>query len=127
MGFGRALGREVVKLASSLQSVVVETPSLEVRESAPAFRLAQRLNNPLVRAAYSFAFFPELVANFADEYADGIRPRLTVALLNGEIALVGASRRVLLPAREPAARAGEGGAALFLRLLQRLPSILPDH
>jgi hypothetical protein len=32
-----------------------------------------------------------LVANYADEYADGVRPRLTVALLNGEVALVGAS------------------------------------
>jgi len=41
--------------------------------------------------AYSVAFFPELIANFVDEYADGVRPRLTVALLNGDIAMVGAS------------------------------------
>ena len=31
------------------------------------------------------------MVNFVDEYSDGIRPRLTVAVLNGEIALVGAS------------------------------------
>jgi neutral ceramidase len=32
-----------------------------------------------------------LIANYADEFADGIRPRLSVALLNGEIAFVGGS------------------------------------
>ena len=49
------------------------------------------LSDPRVRAAFSGAFFPELIPNFVDEYADGVRPRLTVALLNGDIALVGAS------------------------------------
>lgn len=91
VGFGQALGREAVKLASSLQPAPVEKPSLVVREERFRFDSRSDLNNPLVRAAYSFAFFPELVANFTEEYADGIRPRLTVALLNGDIALVGAS------------------------------------
>lgn len=91
IGFGQALGQEVVKLASSLQPIVVETPSLKVREERFRFDSRSDLNNPLIRAAYSFAFFPELVANFTVEYADGIRPRLTVAVLNGDIALVGAS------------------------------------
>ncbi|MBO0720393.1 MAG: hypothetical protein J2P41_06210, partial [Blastocatellia bacterium] len=45
----------------------------------------------LVRGIYAKAFFPELIPNYVDEYADGIRPRLTVALLNKEIALVGVS------------------------------------
>ena len=91
VGFGQSLGREAVKLASSLQPAPVEKPSLVVREERFRFDSRSDLNNPLVRAAYSFAFFPELVANFTEEYADGIRPRLTVALLNGDIALVGAS------------------------------------
>lgn len=91
VGFGQALGREAVKLASSLQSSKVKKPSLEVREERFRFDSRSDLNNPLVRVAYSLAFFPELVANFSDEYTDGIRPRLTVALLNGEIALVGGS------------------------------------
>ncbi|MBI5760238.1 MAG: neutral/alkaline non-lysosomal ceramidase N-terminal domain-containing protein [Planctomycetales bacterium] len=91
IAFGRALGREAVKLATSLQPVVVAKPTLKVREERFRFDSRSDLNNPLIRAAYSFAFFPELVANFTDEYADGIRPRLTVALLNGDIALVGGS------------------------------------
>ena len=91
VGFGQALGREVVKLAASLQPAVVAKPSLVVREERFRFDSRIDLNNPLLRLGYAFAFFPELVANFADEFADGIRPRLTVALLNGDTALVGAS------------------------------------
>src|SRR5258706_14713217 len=45
----------------------------------------------MVVGAYQNAFFPELIPNFIDEYSDGVRPRLTVALLNGDIALVGVS------------------------------------
>ena len=91
LGFGQALGREVVKLAASLQPVVVDKPSLEVKEERFQFESRTDLSNPMVRVAYSVAFFPELVANFSDEYVDGVRPRLTVALLNGDIAMVGAS------------------------------------
>jgi neutral ceramidase len=91
VGFGQALGREAVKLASSLEPKTVEKPSLVVREERFRFDARTDLNNPLVKAAYSFAFFPELVANFVDEYADGIRPRLTVAVLNRDLAFVGAS------------------------------------
>jgi hypothetical protein len=91
VAFGQALGREVVKLATSLQPMAVGKPSLEVKEERFRFDSRTDLNNPLVRVAYSVAFFPELVANFIEEYADGVRPRLTVGLLNGDIALVGAS------------------------------------
>jgi hypothetical protein len=89
--YGQALGREAAKLAASLKPVAPEKPSLEVREERFRFESRTDLANPVIRVAYSFAFFPELVANFVDEYADGIRPRLTVALLNDEVALVGGS------------------------------------
>ncbi len=91
VAYGRALGREVVKLATSLQPAAVENPLLKVREERFRFDLRTDLNNPVVLAAYSYAFFPELVTNFAAEYADGLRPRLTVALLNRDIAFVGGS------------------------------------
>ena len=89
--FGRALGREVIKLASTLSPAAVEKPSLVVKEDRFKFTSRTDLSNPLVRTTYAVAFFPELIPNFADEYADGVRPRLTVALLNGDIALVGVS------------------------------------
>ncbi len=91
VGFGQALGREVVKIASSLQPVLVVKPSLEVKEERFQFESRTDLSNPMVRLAYSVAFFPELVSNFIEEYVDGVRPRLTVALLNGDIAFVGVS------------------------------------
>ena len=89
--FGKALGDEVVKLASSLEPKEPANPSLQVKEDR--FRFASRVDfsNPMVVAAYQKAFFPELIPNFIDEYADGVRPRLTVALLNGDIAMVGVS------------------------------------
>jgi hypothetical protein len=90
-GFGEALGSEVVKLATSLTTHDVAQPSLAVREARFKFNSRTDLSNPLTRAAYAVAFFPELVGNYADEYTEGVRPRLTVALLNGDIALVGVS------------------------------------
>ena len=89
--FGQALGREVVKVAGGIATQEVAHPSIEVNEDRFKFSPRIDLSNPLVRIAYEKAFFPELIPNFVDEYADGVRPRLTVALLNGEIALVGVS------------------------------------
>ncbi|HXG68786.1 MAG TPA: neutral/alkaline non-lysosomal ceramidase N-terminal domain-containing protein [Blastocatellia bacterium] len=89
--FGQALGREVVKLVSGMTTTAVTEPHLEVKEDRFTFASRTDLKNPLVRAAYEKAFFPELIPNYLDEYAEGIRPRLTVALVNREVALVGVS------------------------------------
>lgn len=89
--YGQALGQEALKLANSIEPQVVEQPSLKIKEERFRFESRINLNNPVTRVAYSVAFFPELINNFADEYADGIRPRLTVALLNNDIAMVGGS------------------------------------
>jgi hypothetical protein len=89
--FGAALGREVIKLASSLQPQEVAKPTLEVKEERFTFSSRVDFKNGFVMTAYQKAFFPELIPNFVDEYKEGVRPRLTVALLNNEIALVGAS------------------------------------
>ena len=90
-GFGKALGLEVVKLVSSLKTEEVAKPSIEVKEERFKFSSRTDWNSPGVKAAFGMAFFPELIPNYIDEYTEGIRPRLTVALLNGDIALVGAS------------------------------------
>lgn len=89
--YGEALGRRALELARGLTGREVDRPDLQVREER--FRYSSRIDftNPLLRAAYAKAFFPELIPNYVDEYADGVRPRLTVALLNREYAFVGAS------------------------------------
>ncbi len=89
--FGQALGKEAVKLITEVEAKIVTKPSIEVKEDRFTFASRSDLNNPLIRTVYSVAFFPELVANFVDEYKEGIRPRMTVVLLNDQIALVGAS------------------------------------
>jgi hypothetical protein len=89
--FGHALGREAVKVANSLETHEAAHAALECREERFRFDSRTDFANPQVRAAFEKAFFPELIPNYLDEYADGIRPRLTVALLDGEIALVGVS------------------------------------
>jgi len=89
--YGTALGREALRILQTLKPQPVERPSIRVREERFTFASRINLANPLTQAVYSVAFFPELVLNFADEYAEGVRPRLTVAVLNREIALVGAS------------------------------------
>ncbi|MCX6625438.1 MAG: hypothetical protein NTY38_31135 [Acidobacteria bacterium] len=73
--FGEALGREVVKLAATLSPQAPEKPALEVREERLKFTSRTNFANPLIKTLFSEAFFPELVENYLDEYAEGVRPR----------------------------------------------------
>lgn len=58
IAFGQALGREVVKLASALTPQEVARPSLTVKEDRFKFGSRTDLSNPIVRAGYALAFFP---------------------------------------------------------------------
>jgi neutral ceramidase len=89
--YGAALGREAAKLAAGLKTGVPPDLALKVREDRFQFSSRTNFKDPFIRMAYSAAFFPELIPNYVDEYADGIRPRLTVAMLHPDIAFVGAS------------------------------------
>lgn len=89
--YGQALAQQAAKVALSIHTEPVDSPSLMVREERFAFKPRIDLSNPAVRSLYEKAFFPELIPNFIDEYKEGVRPRLTVGLLNGNIALVGVS------------------------------------
>jgi hypothetical protein len=92
--FGQALGREALVLARQIKTEPPANPSLKAREEDFQFAKAKmriKLDEPLVRAAYTHAFFKSLVDFYVDEYSEGVRPHLTVALLNDEIGLVGAS------------------------------------
>jgi hypothetical protein len=49
------------------------------------------LSNAQIKFALGKVFFPELIAFFEKEYKDGVRPTVTVALLDGTLGFVGFS------------------------------------
>lgn len=89
--YGAALGKEAASLVASLTTAVPTKPAFQVREEQFQFDSRVDFKNPAVTAIYAIAFFPELIANYVDEFAGGFKPRLSVALLNGEVSFVGAS------------------------------------
>lgn len=91
VAFGELLGQQALSQLRTMETVPVKDASIQVREERLTFASRTDFRNPLVQTAYSVAFFPELIANFVEEYQEGIRPRVTVALLNNQIAFVGVS------------------------------------
>jgi hypothetical protein len=91
MQFGEVLGDHVVELARSIQAETPERPSVQAVVTRFKFSSRVDFNNAVLMAMFEAAFFPELVRNFQREFAGGIEPELTTALLNGELALVGGS------------------------------------
>jgi neutral ceramidase len=89
--FGQALGREVVRLAATIRCSALDKPTLQSAEEDFRFRPRVDLGNPLVKRAFVAAFFPDLVNFYEREYREGVRPHLSVALLDGRIGFVGVS------------------------------------
>jgi hypothetical protein len=89
--FGRVVGNEVLTLARAVRCTAPDNPTLRAREDEFKFAPRIDLQSPVVRLALSTAFFPDLIAFYEREYKDGIRPRLTTALLDGRIGFVGVS------------------------------------
>jgi hypothetical protein len=89
--FGEMLGREALKLAGTIHCTPPERSELRVVEEDFQFKCRVDLQNPLVKALFVRAFFKDLVDFYAREYQQGVRPHLTLALLDGRIGLVGVS------------------------------------
>jgi hypothetical protein len=89
--FGEELGRLALAESKKIRSDIADASSLKVRDRDFKFGSRIDLGNPLVRTAYSVAFFPELVDFYEREYRDGVRPHLTTVLLDERIAFVGVS------------------------------------
>jgi hypothetical protein len=89
--FGQALGREVLALAGTIKCDSLKSNTLQIQEDD--FRFSSRIdfNNVFIQQAFVRAFFKELVDFYMKEYRDGIRPRMTTALLDGRIGFVGVS------------------------------------
>jgi hypothetical protein len=89
--FGRALGREVMSLSKSVRCDAAGRSVLKVANEELTFKSRLDVGNPIVAAALSRAFFPDLIAFYEREYRAGIRPQSTVAVLDGKIGFVGVS------------------------------------
>jgi hypothetical protein len=88
--FGKRLGETVLALAKDIKPKGKGT-SLATRREEFAFKCQIDIKNVVVRGALEQAFFPDLIAFFEREYADGVRPALSVAVLDGSIGFVGVS------------------------------------
>jgi hypothetical protein len=89
--YGQALGREALALARTIRCTSVTQAALQVHEEDFNFQNRVDMGNPLVKAGFVRAFFRELVEFYEREYRDGVRPHLTVALLDRRIGLIGVS------------------------------------
>ncbi|MBN9521868.1 neutral/alkaline non-lysosomal ceramidase N-terminal domain-containing protein [bacterium] len=88
--FGRLLGDSVLSLLKDLR-YEKSGESLKARREELRFRATLNVKNPFVRGALNDAFFPELIGFFEREYADGVRPTVTTAVLDGRVGFVGLS------------------------------------
>lgn len=90
--FGKALAAEVLKVNKDITTAAPEKPSIQAKDEDFAFTSRVDFTNPLTIAMFKQAFFPELAEASVAEIKDNqIRPHLTTVLLNGKLALVGAS------------------------------------
>ena len=89
--FGEAVGRAALDQIKAIKCGSQPRPDLSVRSEAFTFPARLDVSSPLVRTTLSRAFFPELVAFYEREYREGVRPQMTVALLDGKLGLVGLS------------------------------------
>jgi hypothetical protein len=91
VAFGQRLAKESLDLAKTIRCAAEERPSLQLGSEEFKFKPRLDVGNPIVKAALAKAFFPAIIDFYDREYKDGVRPQLSVALLNGRIGFVGAS------------------------------------
>jgi neutral ceramidase len=89
--YGEALGDHVISLVKSIETKSPEKASILAKIDRFEFTSQVDFNNSILVAMFERAFFPELVRNYAQEFAGGIEPEMTTVLLNGNLALVGGS------------------------------------
>jgi neutral ceramidase len=89
--FGEAVAQTALGVA---KKVKCQGPSLgDMKTDREDFVFANRVNlgNPLVKRAFVTAFFKDIVDFYEEEYRQGVRPTMSVALLDGRIGIVGVS------------------------------------
>ncbi len=89
--FGHALGKDAMELAKTIRCEESKQPALRVESEEFTFKPRLDVGNPLVKAALSNAFFPDFIAFYEREYREGVRPQMTVAMLDDRLGIVGVS------------------------------------
>ena len=91
---GAQLAAEVVAAVGRMTPAAVADVTIVAKEDDFVFESRVDFTSPFVRAAYSEAFYPDLIEVALREFAGGVRPHLTTVYLRGaglELALVGVS------------------------------------
>lgn len=89
--FGKRLGEDLLKLAGTIKTATVKESILVTDRQEFKFNSVVDITNPQIKYALGKAFFPELITFFEKEYKDGVRPTVTVAILDNAIGFVGVS------------------------------------
>jgi hypothetical protein len=89
--FGQRLGQTALDMAKTIQCTTTDKHKLQVSEDNFQFKSRIDLTNPAIKAGYVNAFFQGIVDFYDREYAEGVRPHLTTALLDSKIGFVGVS------------------------------------
>ncbi|HWY86984.1 MAG TPA: neutral/alkaline non-lysosomal ceramidase N-terminal domain-containing protein [Gemmataceae bacterium] len=89
--FGAELAAKVLEVGKTIQCSLRLPKGLQSREHTFTFGKRIDLANPLIRSAFSMAFFKELIDFYEREYREGIKPTLTTTLVDERIGLVGVS------------------------------------
>ncbi len=92
--FGAAVAAEVLGLAKSIRPGELTKGTLRAHTETLSFRPRVDLQNPAVTMSLKAAFYPEFISFYEREYREGVRPELTVALLDERIGFVGVSGEV---------------------------------
>lgn len=90
-GFGNAMAAKVLEINQGLVTKVPEKPSVTGIYDTFHFKTRIDLTNPLILGTFKQMFFPEMLAMLVEMPDNTISPRLVTVLLDGELALVGAS------------------------------------
>lgn len=89
---GQRLAKEVLALNSALKTTIPARPDLRGERAAFSFKLRLDLNDPTVTAGMRAEFGESLHRSYLTKYADGMmHPKLATLLINGELAIAGAS------------------------------------
>jgi neutral ceramidase len=89
--FGETVADHVISLARKAHTDTPTHPSVTGIVDTFHFKTRVDLKDPRVAAVFEKAYFPEITRNYVKLYGDGLSAELNTVLLNGEIALVGAS------------------------------------